>query len=328
MSRLQIMKERRQILLPAIIGGALLLAFPLFGNNYYIHVANIIFLNIVLATSYRVLYVTGLGSFCHVTFYSIGAYTSALLTVKMGLPFGVGFLAGGLLAAGVAAILGLVAVKTRGAYFFMITFALFSVTNIIAIHWKDLTGGYTGLVSIPGIMGIGGVIPNYYMIMAFTAGMVFVLYRLDRSRFGQELIAIGDSDILSEAIGINVFRYRVLAFSIGALIAGFAGSMYAHYQTFINPLCFTMFSTIYIIVWCVVGGYRKLWGPVVGAVIMTVLSEALHFSAELQAILYSIILLIFVMLMPRGVVGLVDDLRTKLRRRRQIASAISLGRDR
>lgn len=310
------MKSRIKLSLaiPMIVGGLFLLLLPSFSGPFYTHIFILVFLNITLAAGFRLLYVTGLGSFGHVAFYGIGGYTSALLAIKLGVPLGVSFLAAGIVPAVIATLVGWVSIRARGPYFFLISFAFWALTDSVFKYWVNLTGGPGGLKDIPPIMGLVTVTPYYYISMVFAALVIFFLYRLDRSRFGAELLAIGDADDLAEVIGINVDRYRILAFAIGALIAGFAGSIYAHYVRFISPPVFSMFFTLYIIIWCVIGGERKLWGPIVGATLLTLVAELLRMGT-LQPILYGAVLLIVVMTMPHGIVGLADTLRTRFRNR-------------
>jgi branched-chain amino acid transport system permease protein len=303
--------------IPLVISGLLLLAFPWLGRAYYTHILILVFLNIILAMSYRLLYVTGLVSFCHVTFYAIGAYTSTILAVKLALPFGICLLAGGIVAAISGALLILATSRVRGSYFFLISFGFLGVMDTVFKQWKSVTGGTSGITDIPPIIpGFDTVTNNYHIILAFTALAIFIVYLLDRSRFGSELVAIGEAEDLTEVIGINVLGYRVLACAIGALFAGFAGSLFAHYESFIAPASFPMWTTIYILSWCVIGGVRKFWGPIVGAVLMTFIGEFSRMSGSMQAILYAAALLAAVMAMPDGIVGLFDNLRTRFGRRR------------
>ena len=302
--------------IPMFAGGLLLLAFPLFSGSYYTHIFILVFLYITLAMSYRLLYVTGLVSFCHVTFYATGAYTSTLLAMKLGLPFGITFLAAGVVAAVLATLLILPVAKARGPYFFLISFGFLMVMDSVFDQWRGMTGGPSGLNGIPPIMGFETVTPYYYMILAFTVLTIFIMHRLWRSRFGGELVAIGEAEELAEVTGINIFRHRVLAFAIGALFAGFAGSLFAHYSSFISPGSFSMWLTIYILIWCVVGGVRKLWGPIAGAVLMTLIAEFLRMSGTIQALLYATALLIVIMTTPSGIAGLVDTLRERFGRHR------------
>jgi branched-chain amino acid transport system permease protein len=293
----------------------LLLIFPYFGGSYYSHIFIIVFLNVILASGYRLLYITALGSFCHVIFYGIGAYTSALLALKFGLPYGLCFLASGLTAALVAVLFTWPAVRAKGVYFFIISFAFWVVMHSVFKHWKGLTNGSAGLRGIPPIGEFTGVIPYYYMALILCLFTVIIMYRIDKSRFGQELMAIGEDDVLAGATGINVVRHRVLAHTIGALFAGFAGSLFAHYARYIAPKSFNLWFTVYILFWCVLGGEKKFWGPIAGAVLLTLIAELLRMTGVLQAIFYAVAVLVVVMTMPHGIAGLVENLRNKYGRK-------------
>lgn len=297
-----------------LIIAVFILIFPSFGGSYYSHIFIIVFLNVVLATGYRLLYVTALGSFCHVIFFGIGAYTSALLATKAGLPFALCFIAAGIMAAIVAGLFTWPSVRAKGVYFFIISFAFWVVMHSIFKHWKSLTNGTAGIKNIPPIMGWTSVMPYYYMALGLCIITILILYRLDRSRFGAELMAIGDDDVLAQVIGINVVKHRVLAHSIGAFFAGLAGSVFAHYVRFISPKSFGLWFTVYILFWCVLGGEKKFWGPIAGAVSLTLIAELLRMTGVLQAIFYGVAVLIVVMTMPYGMVGLVDSVHTRYRK--------------
>jgi len=316
LARVATQKKMLALLITLGFGGAFLALLPLFSGPYYIHIFILVFLNATLASGYRLLYVTGLGSFCHITLFGMGAYAAALLATRLGVPFGFCFLAAGLVPAIAAALLAWPAVRAKGPYFFIISFGFWVVMDAVFRRWGSLTGGIRGVPNIPPIMGIKSVEFYYYISLVFAAVVILILYRIAKSRFGKELEAIGDSDDLAESIGINVVRYRILAFAIGALFAGFAGSIYASHIRYISPFSFGLWPTVYILIWCVVGGERRAWGPVVGAVALTLISELLRMSGSVQAILYSIVLLVVIMTMPHGLVGLVDTLRTKLKRYR------------
>lgn len=296
---------------PSVIGGLFLLVFPLFSGPYYAHIFILIFINITLVLGFRVLYVTGLVSFCHVAFYAIGAYISALLSTRLGLPFGICFLAGGIGAAVTAALLSLAASKVKGPYFFMVSFGFWGFTNTVFMQWRSVLGGEKGITGIPLIPGAETTTHYYYIILAFAALTIFIMYRLFRSRYGTELMAIGDAEDLAEISGINVVRHRVLAHAIGAGLAGLGGSIYAHYTGFICPSMFSFWFAIYIIIWCVVGGWRKFWGPIAGAVLMTLIAEFARMAGARQALVYAVALLIVIMTMPHGIAGLVDTLRAR-----------------
>jgi len=305
--------DKRKLLFGALIliGLSFLLMFPWFSGSYYSHILILVYLNVVLAVGYRLLYATGLGSFCHATFYALGGYASAILGQKVGLPYVLCFVAAGIVPAIFALVIGWPSMRVKGPYFFLTTFAFFMVMDSVFRHWTRLTNGSRGIINIPGIAPIGTMRPYYYLAMALMAVTILVMYRLDRARFGTELLAIGDDEELASSVGINVTANRLLAFSIGAMFAGFAGSVYASYISFISPASFSLLSTIFVLVWVVIGGPRKLWGPIAGAVVMTLVAELLRMSGTLQAILYAIVLLIAILVIPRGFVGLVDDLRAR-----------------
>jgi branched-chain amino acid transport system permease protein len=289
---------------------------PFVGGDYYAHIGILVFLNVTLVLGYRLLCLTGLYSFCHIAFFGIGAYTSALLSSKLEYPVWICFIAAGVVAALFSMALILPAARVRGVYFFLVTFGFLGVMESVFMHWTALTGGDAGIIVFAPIIGAGTQTQDYFVILAFAVITVLIMYRLERSRFGRELAPIGSAEGLAAASGINVLRNRVIAFAIGAAFAGFAGSLFTHDAAFISPGNFNMWGTIYILVWLVIGGPRKMWGPIVGAVIMTLIAEYLRMSGMLQTLFYAGVLLLAVMAMPQGIVGLVDSLRARVGRPR------------
>jgi len=287
---------------------------PFVGGDYYAHIGILLLLNITLVLGYRLLCLTGLYSFCHITFFAIGGYTSALLSSKLEYPVWICFIAAGVVAALFSMALIIPAARVRGVYFFLVTFGFLEVMNSVFLHWSSVTGGDAGIIVFAPIIGTGTQTQDYFVILAFTIITVLVMYRLERSRFGRELSPIGSAEGLASVSGINVLKDRVLAFAIGAAFAGFAGSLFAHDAAYISANNFSWWGSIYILVWLVIGGQRKMWGPILGAVVMTLVAEALRMSGILQALFYSGVLLLVVMAMPQGIVGLVDYIRTKLGR--------------
>ena len=289
---------------------------PFVWGDYYAHIGILVFLNITLVMGYRLLCLTGLYSFCQITFFGIGAYTSALLSTKLDYPVWICFIAAGVVAALFSMALIIPAARVRGVYFFLVTFGFLGVMNSVFLHWSSFTGGDAGILVSAPIIGTGTQTQDYFVIVAFAIITVLVMYRLERSRFGRELAPIGSAEGLASVSGINVLKNRVLAFAIGAAFAGFAGSLFAHDAAYISSSNFSMWGTIYILVWLVVGGVSKLWGPVLGAIVMTLIAEYLRMSGILQALFYAGVLLLVVMAMPQGIVGLVDYIRAKVGRAR------------
>jgi branched-chain amino acid transport system permease protein len=307
--------SRRAALVVGAVGLAVLVGLvPFLGGDYYAHIGILVFLNVTLVLGYRLLCLTGLYSFCQITFFGIGAYTSALLSSKVGYPVWICFIAAGVVAALFSMALIIPAARVRGVYFFLVSFGFLGVMDSVFTHWTSLTGGAAGVVVLAPIIGVGSQTQDYFVILAFAVITVLIMYRIERSRFGRELAPIGSAEGLASVSGINVLRNRVLAFAIGAAFAGFAGSLFAHDAAYISPSNFSMWGTIYILVWLVVGGVRRMWGPLLGAVIMTLIAEYLRMSGILQALFYAGILLLVVMVMPQGIVGLVDYIRAKTSR--------------
>jgi ABC-type branched-subunit amino acid transport system permease subunit len=297
--------------LSALVGLA-----PFVGGDYYAHIGILVFLNITLVLGYRLLCLTGLYSFCHITFFAIGAYTSALLSSKLGYPVWICFIAAGVVAALFSMALIIPAARVRGVYFFLVTFGFLEVMNSVFLHWSSVTGGDAGILVFAPIIGSGTQTQDYFVILAFAVITVLVMYRIERSRFGRELAPIGSAEGLAAVSGINVLRNRVLAFAIGAAFAGLAGSLFAHDAAYISANDFSWWGSVYILVWLVIGGERRMWGPIFGAVLMTLVAEGLRMSGILQALLYAGALLLTVMVMPQGIVGLVGYIRVKAGRAR------------
>jgi branched-chain amino acid transport system permease protein len=310
-------KQLRWSVLGVLIAAlaAIVAIVPFVGGDYYAHIGILIFMNIALVLGYRLLCLTGLYSFCHITFFAIGAYTSALLSTKVGFPVWFCFLASGAVAALFSVALIIPAARVRGVYFFLVTFGFLGAMESVFLRWTSLTGGDAGILVTAPLIGTGTQTQDYFVILAFTLVTIFIMYRIERSRFGRELAPIGSAEGLAAVSGINVLKSRVLAFAIGAGFAGFAGSLFAHDAAYISSNNFSMWGTIYILVWLVVGGARKMWGPIVGAVAMTLIAEFLRMSGILQALFYSGVLLVVVLAMPNGIVGLVDTIRARFARR-------------
>lgn len=307
----------RWALLGVLVAGlaTIIVMVPFVGGDYYAHIGVLVFLNVVLVLGYRLLSLTGLYSFCHITFFAIGAYTSALLSSKLGVPVWLCFLAAGAMAALISVLLMLPAARVRGVYFFLVTFGFLGVMDSVFLHWTSLTGGDAGVLVGATIIAAGTQAQDYFVILAFTLISILVFYRIDRSRFGRELAPIGSAESLAAVSGINILKTRLLAFSIGAGFAGLGGSLFAHHSAYISSNNFSMWGTIYILVWLAVGGVRRMWGPIVGAVAMTLIAELLRMSGIWQALFYSVVLLLAMMVMPQGIVGLADTVKARLAKR-------------
>lgn len=217
-----------------------LVLLPHLGGKYYAHIFTLVFVNVILAASLRPSLLCGQLNIGHSAFMSVGAYTSALLAKKLGLPFELSLLCGGLLATLVGLSIGYPALRLRGVYFAMVTVAFVEVIRLIAQLWVSLTRGMSGLSAIPKPTLLGMLletkIEQYYLALVLLVVVLLILYKLEYSRLGLIWKSIGMADNLATSLGVNVARYKLLAFGVGCFFAGVAGAFYAHFIRFLFPL--------------------------------------------------------------------------------------------
>ncbi len=292
---------------PSFILIALILAgLPaLIGDPYWLHVYIMTCLNICLALSLRVVWNVGLLSCGHAAFMGIGAYTSALLAKEIGLSPWWGMPLGGGLAFLVSLALGYPALRLAGIYFVLVTFAFNEVFFLIATRWREFTGGPSGLLGIPRPPGI----PPGKLAYAYFASLVLfitlvILFRFERSRVGRIWFAIRDTELRSRCVGIQTTQYKLFAFGVSSFFAGLTGAVYGHYIGFISPSDFTIWQSIYVQIYMIVGGVATFAGPVLGSVVLTVLSEFIRAAGPLQSVVYGTLLAVVMLFFPGGLVTL------------------------
>src|SRR5499426_704482 len=218
---------------PLVVAGlsALALLVPLLGD-YYIHVFALVLINVILAASLRPSLNCGQLNIGHSAFMCIGGYTSALLAKHYGLPFELTLLSGALLATVVGLAVGYPALRLRGVYFAMVTVAFVEVVRLVAAIWVPLTRGNSGLSGIPKPNLLGMTLTTkasqYYLVVGLTIVTLVILWRLERSRLGLTWKSIGLADHLAQSLGVNIARYKLIAFMVGCFFAGVAGAFYAH----------------------------------------------------------------------------------------------------
>lgn len=297
----------------------------LFSGAYHIHVLILTMMNIVLATSLRLILLSGQMSLAHGGMLTIGAYTSALLAMKVSVPFWAAFLLSGTCVFLVAWTVGYPFMRLKGIYFSIVTIFFSEMVVLLAQQWEGLTGGSGGIYNIPrpaGLTIFGVSVLNfstgkgfYYLLASVTVLTLVFLYMLEQSRFGMTLKAIEQADALCESFGVNTTTYRVAAFAIGSFFAGLMGSFYSHYVTALTPDSFGFLFTVYVLIYMIVGGQNSLMGPVLGATFLTLLPEFLRPLKALTPFIYAGILLFMVFFVPEGLSGLVWKVGSKLLRR-------------
>lgn len=262
-----------------------------------------IFLNIVLIGINTILAVslnlitgyTGQFSLGHAAFMSIGAYVSAIATVKFDMPFAVAIILSGIAAALAGILIGIPTLRLKGDYLAIATLGFGEIIRIVGLN-TEYIGGATGLNDIPQYT-------NWTWLFFMTAAAIVIIKNFINSYHGRACIAIREDEIAAEATGVNTTYYKVLAFSIGALFAGIAGALYANYFYFIKPDSFGFMKSIDILVIVVFGGMGSIGGSIVGAVALSLISLFLQNIPELRMVVYSLILFVIMVYRPQGLLG-------------------------
>jgi len=264
----------------------------------------------------RLIMSTGQLTLGHAAYMAVGAYASTLLTMKAGLSFWLAFPLAGMISSLIALLIGYPILRIKGVYFSIITFAFAEIIRLIIVHWPDVLGGYGGIPNIPPPQPIFSIrftsrVPFYYLILAISLATYLFMVRIEKSRLGRIFSSIHESDTLAESIGINIMKYKMIAFGLGCFFAGLSGSFYAHYFNFTSPEFFTIWQSIYCLIFVIVGGVGSVFGPFLGSLFMTLVPEFLRVAKEYEPVVYAIILILIMFLLPGGLVTLPDRLRGK-----------------
>jgi branched-chain amino acid transport system permease protein len=251
-------------------------------------------INIILAFSFYVPFSAGMICLGQAGFMAIGAYTAALLSMKVGLPFLWAVLAGGCVSGMLGIVTGFPALRIRGVYLMLMTLGLGEAIRVFLLNF-EYVGGVTGLSGIPQKT-------NVYNMYAFIAVFTIIFLRINSSQIGRIIEAIRENEEAAQGMGINLTQYKVLIFGAGAFIAGIGGGFYAHYVQFIEPGNFGVQQSLELMIYSIFGGTETLWGSVFGASFLTLLPEWLRPLQEWRMFMYGIILLLMMVLRPTGVI--------------------------
>ena len=275
---------------------------------------------IILTTSLNLVAgYAGLLSFCHGAFYAVGAYAGAILTLKLGFPFWAEVLGAACIAGIGGLVIGFPSLRVRGGTLALATYGFAIIIFTVLNNWDALTRGPLGIRGIPHVKLFGLVFNSLWSYTLLVAFFVFVtiicLWRLTESPFGKVLLAIREDETAALAIGKNIARFKVASFSIGALFAGVAGILYAHYIRFIDPTAFAAQESFLVYGMVILGGRGSLLGSVLAALILVVLPEALRFlglpsfyAVQLRQMIYGALIVLIVIYRPQGIMGRVQKI--------------------
>jgi branched-chain amino acid transport system permease protein len=305
-----------------IISAVVLLLFLLpliIGSQYIMYVLIWLGISIALTSSLRVISLSGLLSIGHGGLMLIGAYTSALLVMKVGLSSWFALILGGVAAGGFTCLFGFPFVRLKGMYFSMVTMFMTEVILMVSAQWKSLTGGSAGIMNIPrpDPIKIAGIIDIdfksytdlYYLILILVIVSLIVFYLIEHSRIGRSWQAISRDDLLAESVGINVAAYKVLGFTIGSFFAGVLGAFYSQFYNVITPSEFGFFFSIYILVYMIVGGRRSFIGPVIGCILLLLIPELIGGLGGYRPFIFVAILMAVLYTLPDGMASLPTRLK-------------------
>ncbi|WML52357.1 branched-chain amino acid ABC transporter permease [Neobacillus sp. PS3-12] len=282
----------------------------LFPNDYFIHILVVGGINILLVLSLNIIAgFTGQISLGHAAFYGIGAYASAILSMK-GTPVYLSILCGALIAGLIGFLIGYPFLRLRGHFFGIGTLGFGVIVYLVLNNWTELTNGPMGLSGIPAPEAIGAIdftskAHYYYLGLILILLIVYISNRMKSTKMGRALLAIRTDEITASAMGINVAYYKVLAFIWSAAIAGLAGALYGCFIQFLSPETFNLSMSINILLMLLIGGIGSVLGSVLGGLFITLLTEYLRPFAEYQMLIYSILIIIIVTFAPKGLNGLI-----------------------
>ncbi len=280
--------------------------YPMQGTGYGIRTMLQLFMWIALAQSWNLISgLTGYVSFGHVAFFGMGAYTAGILISKLGWPWLTACLAGGVMAMVLALVIGWPCLRLKGPYFAIAMLGLNEVLRVIVSYFEGLTGGGNGL-SLPTLHAS---VPIYYAMGLVALLVTALTYVIITSRFGLRLMTIREDELAAEAMGIDTFRYKLYAFLLSAVAPGIVGGLAARDQGYIEPLSvFPLITTITMIVMALFGGKGTIWGPVLGAVVLFTFQELVWARfIYLHQLLFGAIIVAVVLLMPRGILGVLQQ---------------------
>jgi ABC-type branched-subunit amino acid transport system permease subunit/ABC-type branched-subunit amino acid transport system ATPase component len=283
--------------------------------EYVLHVLVMVCIYGILATSFNLLVgFAGLFAMAQAAFYAFGAYATAILTLKLGLPFPIDLLIGVAVTGFIGALVAIPAIRISGTYLVVVTLALQVIVIAVATNWKSLTGGTDGIRGVPSLHVFGYALnnPGRFLPAAILAlGVCFwIAWRLTNSPFGRALRAMRENESAAEAIGKDLLYMKVAVFAFSAGLAAVAGSLFARYLNYVGAESFGIEETIYMLAMVILGGTGNLWGSLIGAAVLVVLPELLKFvtlpteiADKSHLIIYGVLLIAILRLRPQGLLG-------------------------
>ena len=305
---LQFIAAHQKACLLIILAAAV--AYPVIVSRsaYFLNIAVMALVYAILALSLNLvtgfLGTTNLGQ---AAFFGVGAYTAAILSTKMNVPFLLTLPLAALVAGLIGMLLGFITLRVSGRYLSIVTLGFCEIARLVELNWYSLTRGPLGIMNIPAPKIFGfefdTLTGKYYIVLVLTILVTIAAMRLIQSRTGRAISAIKSDQLVADVMGINVKLTKVMVFVIASAIAGLAGGFYAHYISFIDPNTFNYNKSIQILSMAILGGMGSIPGSIIGAIILTALPEMLRNFLLLRQVVYGVVIILMVLLRPAGMLG-------------------------
>lgn len=261
-------------------------------------------INVLVVCSYRLVTLTGEWSLIHAVMMGVGGYTAALLFKHYEMSMWFTLPLAGIVSALVASLLCFPLFRTTQFYFLIGSFAAGEAIRLCWIQFIRVFGGTGGLSGVePPLIGeidFLEAVPYFYLTLSVVGFCLFILYRIENSRIGLTLHSVHWKGPLAESVGVDTWRYRALAFVIGSFFVGVAGGLKVHYLGTITPNQFGVGFMVFILIWVIVGGYNKFYGPIIGVVVLTLFDESIRSFEELRPAIYGAVLICSILFLPLG----------------------------
>ena len=285
--------------------------FPFFVRPYLVEVAMIYFIWIILAQSYRLIVTIHDWQLYHVVLYGIGAYTSGMLAKNLGIPVFVAIPLGGVMASLLGVAITLILLRSTGWGFYIATYGLGELIRLTWLKFRYPFGGSTGIINIPYPPVIGGIdfgasIPYYFLSLGVMLVIMYMLYRIEKSRIGDAFKAISMDPELAASTGISIPRHRLLACAIGSFFAGIAGGLLVHRLGVLVARGRDPLDLRAALIWVVVGGTNTYWGPVIGVSVMYTLFELSRPLIQIRPMFFGLSIIFVLLFMPGGIESLIS----------------------
>ena len=293
---------------------ALIALAPWMSGPFILHLAILTCLNILVVNGLAIIERSGQLSFGHAAFAAIAAYSSVILSTQLNFNILLASLIGIALSGLAAFLLGRVILRLKGVYFVLVTFSFGELMRLALLDWPELTGGANGIAAIAPMEILGVVFdsrPKFYgLALAFAIASIFFIQHLFNRPVGHAIDAVADNPALAESSGLSVDRLQLVAFVIGCVIAGLGGVLLARYIGYISPESFSPAMSVAYITMLVIGGRRSVWGPLIGAVVLTPLPEFFRGAVQTQHIFYGAALILILRFLPGGLFTLLQRLKS------------------